>query len=96
MKYLRVKYLRAEHFREDGKQQGGESAHCRVRGKGRESTYNVDDQEHRIKNDYITATHNANKMICRQTATLCVKAALPRRNSSRFRCHIHYASGMVN
>lgn len=96
MKYLRVKYLRAEHFREDGKQQGGESAHCRVRRMGQKSTYNVDDQERKIGNFYIKATHNVNGLICRQTATLCVKTALPCRNSRRFRCHIHFASGMVN
>ena len=34
--------------------------------------------------------------ICRQSATVCVKTAQPRRNSRRFRCHLHNTSCMVN
>ena len=61
-----------------------------------EDVSNVDNQERRIKNDYITATHNVGKIICWQTTTLCVKTALPRRNSRRFWYHVHHASDMVN
>ena len=53
--------------------------------------------QHHITNTATDSyTHNVNGLICRQTATLCVKTALPCRNSRRFRCHIHFASGMVN
>ena len=48
------------------------------------STYNVDDRERRCRNDYITATHNVNKKICWQSATLCVTNGASTQTPHRF------------